>query len=405
MIPGLKKRAPNRIPIYGCDGSFINITIPDVYYSMEEADSVCRDLCQKGFYCGIIYRYVNRINGKGYIGQTIHPVNRHKSHLGNAKSETPNGIFGKALKRYGIRCFDYYILDIKSDKDEEVLHQLLDESEKYYIKWYHTSVKEWGYNIAPGGWGLPSQSQIEKAVDMFDLSGQYLKTFPSLSKASAQLGFSGPTIRQVCNHIHYTAGGYLWAWSGEKPILPPDNRVFAYNENGEYVTEYENEFIASKCLGGKNGGIYLALKDKYRMAYGFYWRRYKEISIPLSDFPKAVYAYDTNGYFVKGFINLSKAKEFIKDVATSSISHAIIRKTAHKGYLWRTEYSERIDPTDGRFINKMPVTAIFPNGTLKKYGMIKDAAIDIGVSTGSIQRSIKNSSPSYLGIRFIRSND
>ncbi len=403
MVPGLKEREPIKIPIYG--GGVINVIIPDAYYSMEEADEVCKQLRKDGYHCGIIYRYVHRINGKGYIGQTMYPYNRHKSHLSNANSKSPDGVWAKVVKRYGIDCFDYYILDIKSDKDEKRLHELLDESEKYYIQWYHTSVKELGYNVADGGWTLPSKSTTEKPVDMFDMNGSYIRTYPSLTKASAEFGFTGPTIRQVCNHKHYSAGGYLWAWHGELPVLPPDNKVYAYNDDGVFVNEYANEFAASIVLGGTNGGIHFALRDKYRLAYGMYWRTYKADRIPLSDFPKAVYAYDLNGNFVQGFINLSKAKEFTGDKASSSISHAIIKKIAHKGCLWRKTYAKHIDPADGRFINKAAVIAIFPDGTTKRYEMIKDAATEIGMHTSGIHRSIKFGAKTAKGIRFIRANE
>lgn len=403
MIPGLKERRPIEIPIYG--GGVINIIIPDTYYSMEEADKICKQLRLNGYHCGIIYRYVHRINGKGYIGQTMYPSNRYKNHLRNANSQSPDGVWAKMIKRYGIDCFDYYILDIKSDRNERHLHDLLDESEKYYIQWYHTSVKEWGYNIADGGWKLPSKSKTEKAVDMFDLNGNYIRTYPSLAKASAEFGFTGATIRQVCNHVHHTAGGYLWAWHGQLPVLPPDNRVYAYNNDGVFLKEYANEFVASMTLGLKNGNIFQALRDKYRLAYGMYWRTYKTDCIPLSDFPKAVYAYDLNGNFVRGFINLSKAKDFIGDKASSSISHAIIRKTAHRGYLWRTKYAEHIDPADGRFINKAAVIAIFPDKTTKRYEMIKDAATEIGMHPSGIHRSIKLGVKTAKGIKFIRVNE
>ena len=199
-------------------------------------------------------------------------------------------------------------MDIKYNIDEQRLHELLNESEKHYIRWHRTSVKEWGYNIAEGGWSIPSQSPIEKAVDMFDMNGNYIQTFPSLTKANDKLGFTGPSIRNVCNHINNSSGGFLWAWHGESPIIPQGNKVYAYDDNDVFIKGYTNEFAASKELFGTSGFISSALRDKHRLAKRMYWRTYNVDQIPLSDFPKAIYAYDSDGNFVRGFVNLAKAR-------------------------------------------------------------------------------------------------
>lgn len=404
MIPGIE---PQQIITKSVDGliTFV-VHVPDTPESVEEADAVCKHLHSLGYHSGIIYKYVHWITGKVYIGQTIRPIERHKGHLNDAKGNKSNTAWHNALKKFGPDSFRYQVLEVLYDKDEAKLHELLNEREKFHIAFEHTTTSNgsYGYNIAEGGTGFQSKSKVEKPVDMFDMNGSFIRTFHSLAEANRKFGFSGSTIRQVCNHIQYTAGGHLWAWHGEKPRMAPDTRIYAYNDDGEFVAEYENQFIASKTLGLQNGNIFYAIKDKYRLAYGMYWRTYKADKIPLSDFPKAVFAYDLNGNFAKGFINLAKAKEFIGDPASSSISHAIGRKCAHKGYLWRTEYSEHIDPTDGRFVNKAPVIAILPDGTHKRYAMIKDAANDLDITTSSVQHSLKCGTKTANGIKFIRDN-
>lgn len=367
---------------------------------------MCVHLRNLGYFCGIIYQYTHKINGKRYIGQTMHPLKRHKAHVTNSKQRHPDYIFTKMLKKYGVDSFDYQVLEVVYDKDETRFHELLNASEKHHIDYRGTLTKQYGYNVAQGGWGKPSSVSTEKPIDMFDLQGNYIKSFPSIAEASSMFGFTGPTIRQVCNHVHHSAGGYLWAWAGQKPVIPTDHKIYAYNDDGEFVTEYENAYAASKILGQHtNASIAGALKDKHRLACGMYWRNYKAERIPLSDFPKAVYAYDLDGNFVRGFINLAKAKVFTNDSASSSISHAIIKKIAHKGYLWRTEFAERINPSDGRFINKAAVIAILPDGTQKFYEMIKDAAKDNGINTSGIHRSIKLGTKTAKGIQFIRANE
>lgn len=403
MIPGLKAKTET---IDFGNGVIFNVHYPDTPSTVEDAEQVCIHLRNLGYYCGIIYQYTHLRNGKRYIGQTMYPLKRHRSHLANSRKSNPDSVFAKMLKKYGTKSFEYSVLDVIYDKDEAHFHKLLNESEIHHIGFRGTSTKEHGYNVASGGWGKPSTISVEKPVDMFDLQGNYIRSFESISQASAMFGFTGPTIRQVCNHVHESAGGHLWAWHGQKPVLPTLHKVYAYDDNGKFIAEYDNAFAASKIVGKHSyTPISSAIKDKYRMAYGMYWRDYKTDQIPLTDFPKAIFAYDLDGNFVKGFINLAKAKEFTHDSASSSISHAILRKTAHKGYLWRKEYSPRIDPSDGRFINKAPVTAIYPDGTRKHYEMIKDAAKDNNIHPSGVQRSIKLCVKTASGIQFIRGNE
>lgn len=340
MIPGLK--APNKIVAFSNEAVTFSVIVPMLPNNVKEAEDYCSVASKKGYYCDIIYQYTNRINGKRYIGQTIHPQTRHKTHLQNEKCQNPHTAWGKAIKKYTRNCFTYQVLELVAENDEHLLHQKLNEKEKYYIGLHQSSIKKHGYNIATGGWELPKSPTVEKAVDMFDIECQYIKSFPSISKANAQFGFSGPIIRRVCNHQRYSAGGYLWAWAGELPRLLPDKKVYAYDSDGVFITEFPNQYAAARQLGVSYWNIGNALKDKHRLVDNKYWRRYKNSNIPLSDFPRAIYAYDKHGDFVTGFPCLKKAAEYIGDKTTSSISHAIGRQNYHKGFYWRREYRSHL---------------------------------------------------------------
>ncbi len=89
----------------------------------------------------IIYKVINKINGKIYIGQTIYSVDsRIKGHLKGA------GYFQRALRKYGIQSFDVSIIDTADNKD------ILNEKEKYWIKKLNSLTPN-GYNISIGGTG------------------------------------------------------------------------------------------------------------------------------------------------------------------------------------------------------------------------------------------------------------
>ena len=99
---------------------------------------------------GIIYKYTNTINGKSYIGQTVNPIQRHNSHLSEAK--TPKTLFHKALKKYGIESFTYEIICSVESNNKKELKEKLNECELKYIELYDTYRN--GYNSTKGGDGV-----------------------------------------------------------------------------------------------------------------------------------------------------------------------------------------------------------------------------------------------------------
>lgn len=84
--------------------------------------------------CGI-YKIENLINGKLYIGQSVHIELRWQEHCRpSAKS-----LIGKAISKYGKENFTFQIL-------EECAESYLNEREAYYIRYYQSLVPN-GYNI------------------------------------------------------------------------------------------------------------------------------------------------------------------------------------------------------------------------------------------------------------------
>ena len=92
----------------------------------------------------IVYKVTNLINGKIYIGQTIHPLNDRKArHI--YSSNNKNGFyFHSALRKYGTDNFSWKVIRM-CDSIES-----LNDWEQYYIKKFN-SIGEGGYNLQSGG--------------------------------------------------------------------------------------------------------------------------------------------------------------------------------------------------------------------------------------------------------------
>jgi len=97
----------------------------------------------------IIYRCINNINNKIYIGFTSNNLNKRIiEHKSNSKKKS-NYIFHKAIRKYGINNFTWDILLETEDKS-----YALDIMEPFFIKEYDTYYNHGkGYNMTWGGQG------------------------------------------------------------------------------------------------------------------------------------------------------------------------------------------------------------------------------------------------------------
>ena len=94
----------------------------------------------------IVYKVTNKINGKVYIGQTIHSLEYRKSgHERDARCEKKTTVmFHNALLKYGYDNFNWEVLKECTSQEE------LDYYEDFYIKEFDTLNKEKGYNLKSG---------------------------------------------------------------------------------------------------------------------------------------------------------------------------------------------------------------------------------------------------------------
>jgi group I intron endonuclease len=99
----------------------------------------------------IIYKAVNKINGKVYVGQTVRPLRKRiTDHL------QQNSPIGRALRKYGLSSFIFSTLSTCCSKSE------MDTKEKTWISFYNSKTPN-GYNLADGGGGAIGYHHTEEA--------------------------------------------------------------------------------------------------------------------------------------------------------------------------------------------------------------------------------------------------
>ena len=108
-----------------------------------------------------VYAVRCKANGKMYIGSSVDPETRMRTHFSEARYKIRNGIencyngstqetkdrtiaFTKDFEKYGEKGFELYIIEKDLPFDESF------EREQYYTLLYRTNEMEYGYNRAAG---------------------------------------------------------------------------------------------------------------------------------------------------------------------------------------------------------------------------------------------------------------
>ena len=137
----------------------------------------------------IIYKTVNAINGKFYIGQDS---NNNPEYYGSGT------LLKRAIEKYGIKNFIKETLEVCFTKEE------LNEREKYWIK--ETKAQELGYNIAEGGSGGNTYDEETRQRISEQFKGRYVS--PETIKKRKQTRAKNPEKYKLPEERKKTIGDF-----------------------------------------------------------------------------------------------------------------------------------------------------------------------------------------------------
>lgn len=102
---------------------------------------------------GVIYKITCIINNKVYIGQTTRSLRERFSEHSKRTYYISNSI-----KKYGIGNFKVEIISICSTQEE------LNEKETYFIEYYKSIDKKYGYNLTTGGHNTIYTDEVKQKI-------------------------------------------------------------------------------------------------------------------------------------------------------------------------------------------------------------------------------------------------
>lgn len=208
---------------------------------------------------GIIYAYINKINGKMYIGQTINSkqrYNAHKSNYQNPNHNEYNSLIHKAFRKYGFENFEYKIL-VKNIKDIEILNKL----EIFFIQYYNTQAPN-GYNVEAGGKNCNKPKTLEQRKK--EIWGQAKLTEEEVIELrKAYQNKKSPTEiynQKYKERLHYNS--FLNIWTGKRyGLIMPE--VFEKGRHTKLNAEIVKKIREDR---EKNKLSYTKLAEKYHIS-------------------------------------------------------------------------------------------------------------------------------------------
>lgn len=208
---------------------------------------------------GYIYKIVNKVNGKVYVGQTISTVeSRWESHQRAWQGNRHCQALYKAFDKYGIDNFDIEPIERCDIED-------LNEKEKYWIQYYDSYNN--GYNLTVGGDGI-------RTLD-YKLIRELWDSGLSTGEIADLIGATRQGIKKnLLDYDNYSIdegrhrGSKLKGVTNGKPIEQ-------YSLDGVYINTFPNATVAAESLGkgrSESNNIRTCANGKRKSAYGYRWK-------------------------------------------------------------------------------------------------------------------------------------
>lgn len=212
---------------------------------------------------GYIYKIINDINNKVYIGKTQFPIQkRWKQHCRDYKKEkNEKRPLYNAMKKYGIQHFSINLIEESND---------LENKEKYWIKQYD-SYKN-GYNATLGG---DSKHYLD-----YDLIIKIYQKTKNINETSRLTGAHPQSISAILkqNNIEIKSSGLIAKQKLGIKVSMIDKNTDEILQTFLDQTEaakwlQQNEKTSDKKLKNISTNIGRVVNGKRKTAYGYKWKK------------------------------------------------------------------------------------------------------------------------------------
>ena len=293
----------------------------------------------------IVYITINLCNGKFYIGVHRTNPNTFDGYIGcgiyRASQATKDYVLHKAVRKYGYENFKRTIIKIFPDNEEgrkqafELEAILVNETLLKSKSTYNTAL------------GESTTENLMKTVYMFDLNGNYLRSFKSAREAAAYIQPDNQDNARAAiknNCLGTTSSSYGYFWSYIKEFTYKNERVkevAQYTINGKFLRTFKSITDAEIALSLNN--IAQAIYKK-GSAGGYQWRYFEGdtsdiptlVNVKTKNLFLPIIMFDKSGKIIKKFDCVKQCVNEYPELSASQINR-VLNKTikSHKGYTFK----------------------------------------------------------------------
>lgn len=264
-------------------------------------------------------------SGKKYVGQTgtkpEYRWNNGKGYLQKKNGKYRQTAFAHAIVKYGWDNIEHEIVASNLTKEEA------NDCEKMFIEKLNTMNPKYGYNLREGGHNshvseeqkrkisetlkgniisdstrkklsdsmkgklLGANSSCAKKIVQYDMQGNLIKIWDSISDAARELKANPSNIAKCCsntNNTYKTTSGYIWRFFEDeltKEHISKCNKrknsksIAQYSSSGELICVFKDMTEAELKTGVSHSNISNCCLGNRKTAGGFVWRYYENKNI------------------------------------------------------------------------------------------------------------------------------
>lgn len=124
--------------------------------------------------------------------------------------------------------------------------------------------------------------EFSKSIIQFDLEGNFIKEWHSITKAGESLNINKSDISKCCRSKLNKAGNFQWCFKGNESTInkyirlniphPNSKSIIQYDLEGNIIKEWNSITEAGYNLNIKVNGIRKCCKGERNTSHGFKWQ-------------------------------------------------------------------------------------------------------------------------------------
>lgn len=295
----------------------------------------------------IVYKTTNLINGKIYVGVHRTNPDIFDGYIGcgvtKKDKKTKTKGFPKAVLKYGYENFKRETLFIYPDTEQGMLNAYNKEAEIVNLEFVKSKKT---YNLTLGGKFTVYYSN-KKEIAQYNLNGEFIRTWESIKEAEEALNLNSISANLIgktkyCGNYQWKY--YLGNDSDIEPVIPKEKTVYQFDLQGNLLKVWKSITEASKQFNKNSARVAISNNclNKTHQAFGYYWSFKSKFNYS----PKgvAVAKYNDEGLFIESYTSIKEAAIQNNIKNPSNINAAISGKQKRcGGFRWRYFYGNKIN--------------------------------------------------------------